>query len=71
MAAAQEDGTEIIQVPKISDLKDEQPALAKAVIAVASAIEKNPHKRDLVGDGITAEKLAELKPIVQAAMAVK
>lgn len=71
MSAAQEDGTKVIEVPKISDLKDDQAVLAKAVIAIANAIEKNPHKRDIAGDGITAEKLAELKPLVQAAVAVK
>lgn len=70
MAAAQEDGTKIIEVPKISDLKDDQAVLAKAVVAVDLAIEKNPYKREIAGDGITKEKLAELKPLVVAAKAV-
>jgi hypothetical protein len=71
MAAAQEDGAKLIATPKISEVHYTQAALAKAVIAIAQGIEKNPYKRDLAGDGITAEKLAELKPIVAAAMAVK
>jgi len=71
MAAAQEDGSKLIAIAKISEIPDNQAALAKAVIAIANGIEKNPYKRDLAGDGITAEKLAELKPIVAAAVAVK
>lgn len=71
MAAAQEDGAKLIKIAKISEIPDDQAALAAAVIAIATGIEKNPHKRDIAGDGITAEKLAELKPIVAAAVAVK
>jgi hypothetical protein len=71
MAAAQEDGVKLIGTAKISELKDDQAVLAKAVIEIGTGIEKNPHKRDIAGDGITAEKLAELKPIVAAALAVK
>jgi hypothetical protein len=71
MAAAQEDGVKLIGTAKISELKDDQAILAKAVIAIGIGIEKNPHKRDIAGDGITAEKLAELKPVVTAALAVK
>ncbi|MDI1263908.1 MAG: hypothetical protein PS018_11685 [bacterium] len=69
MEAAQEDGTKIIGAPKISDLADDQKVLGAAVIAIATAIEKNPHKRELAGDGITKEKTAELKPFVVAALA--
>ncbi|MGZ5987421.1 MAG: hypothetical protein ACXWLZ_00090 [Rhizomicrobium sp.] len=71
MEAAQADGVGLIGTAKISDLKDDQAVLAKAVIAIAQGIEKNPNKREIAGDGITAEKLAELKPIVAAALAVK
>ncbi len=71
MEAAQTDGAKLIEIAKISDLADDQKVFAKAIIAIASGIEKNPYSREIAGDGITAEKLAELKPIVQAAMAVK
>jgi hypothetical protein len=71
MAAAQEDGAKMIGIPKISELKDDQAVLAKAVLAIGSGIESNPYKREMVGDGITAEKIAELKPIIAAAKAVK
>lgn len=70
MAAAQEDGPKLIGIAKISEIPDDQKALAKAVIAIATGIEKNPHKRTLEGDGIEAEKMAEMKPIVQHAQKV-
>jgi hypothetical protein len=71
MEAAQADGVSLIGTAKISDLADDQAVFAKAVIAIANGIEKNPNKREIAGDGITAEKLAELKPFVAAALAVK
>lgn len=71
MAAAQEDGTGFIGAPKISEIPNTQTALAAAIIGIAQAIEKNPKKRDIAGDGLSAEKTAELKPIVAAAIAVK
>lgn len=71
MAAAQEDGPKVIGHAKISEIPTDQPTLALAVLAIANAVEKNPHKRDLAGDGIDAAKVAELKPIVDAARAVK
>lgn len=70
MEAAQADGVGLIGTAKISDLADDQAVFAKAVIAIADGIEKNPNKREIAGDGITAEKLAELKPVVAAAKAV-
>lgn len=71
MAAAQEDGTDFIGVPMISKIPNTQAALAAAIIGIATAIEKNPKNRDMNGDGLTKEKMVELKPIVAAAMAVK
>lgn len=71
MEAAQADGVDFIFAPKISEIPNTQAALAKAIIGIASAINSNPKKRELNGDGLSAEKLAELKPIVQAAQAVK
>lgn len=71
MAAAQEDGPKIIGYAKISELPNDQKAFAKAVLAIAEAVEKNPHKRDLAGDGIDKAKVAEVTPIVNAAKAVK
>lgn len=71
MTAAQEDGPKIIGGGKISELPTDQPALAKAVLAIVNAVETNPYKRTIAGDGIDAAKVAELKPIVDAARAVK
>jgi hypothetical protein len=71
MEAAQADGVGFIGAPKISEISNTQQALAKAIIGIAQGIEKNPNKRDIAGDGLTGEKTAELKVIVQAAMAVK
>lgn len=70
MPFAQEDGPGYIGVAKISDLKDDQKVLAKAVIDIATAIEKNPKGRDLSGDGLSKEKTEELKPIIKAAQAI-
>lgn len=71
MEAAQADGVSMIGAPKISEIPSTQAALAAAVLGIATAINSNPHKRDLNGDGLSAEKTAELKVIVQAAQAVK
>lgn len=71
MAAAQEDGVGFIGAPKISEIPNTQAALSAAVIGIAKAIETNPKKRDIAGDGLTPEKTAELKVIVTAALAVK
>lgn len=71
MEAAQADGVSMISAPKISEIPSDQKALAKAILGIAKALNDNTFKRDLNGDGLTAEKTAELKPIVQAAMAVK
>lgn len=71
MEAAQADGAAFIGAPKMSEIPNTQAALAKAVIGIAQGIEKNPNKRDIAGDGLSAEKTAELKIIVTAAMAVK
>ncbi|HEV2155453.1 hypothetical protein [Bradyrhizobium sp.] len=71
MEKAQADGPGFVGFPKISEVPDDQALIAKAVIAIADGIEKNPNKRDMAGDGISAEKIAELKPIVEAAKAVK
>lgn len=71
MEAAQADGTGFIGAPKISEIPDTQAALAKAIIGIAKGINGNPNKRELNGDGLSAEKTAELKVIVTAAMAVK
>lgn len=71
MEAAQADGEAFIGAKKMSDIPDTQEAYAKAILAIAQGIEKNPNKREMADDGITAEKLAELKPIVAAAKAVK
>lgn len=71
MAAAQEDGPKIIGYAKISEIPSDQKSFAKAVLAIAEAVEKNPHKRDLAGDGIDKAKVAEVTPIVAAAKAVK
>jgi hypothetical protein len=71
MEAAQADGTGFIGAPKISEIPNTQVALAKAIIGIAQGIEKNPNKRDIAGDGLSAEKTAELKPLVTAALAVK
>lgn len=49
MAAAQEDGPQIIGYPKISDIPDDQEKLKAAVAAVQAAVESNPKKRALVG----------------------
>lgn len=70
MTAAQEDGPKVIGFAKISEMPSEQKVLAKAVLAIAEAVEKNPYKRDLAGDGIDKAKVAELKPTVDAAKAV-
>jgi hypothetical protein len=48
MEAAQADGKEILGVGKISDLPDDQDVLAKAVAAIATAIESNPKGRAAV-----------------------
>lgn len=69
--AAQDDGPAFIGVPKISLVPDTQADLAKAVLGIAKGLDKNPNKRELVGDGITAEKLAQMKGIVTVAQAVK
>lgn len=71
MAAAQEDGSKLIGIAKISEIPDNPKALAAAIIAIAQGIEKNPFKRDPAGDGLSKEKTDELKPIVTAAVAVK
>lgn len=71
MEAAQADGPDMLGVQKISELPDDQAKLAAAIVNIAAGIEKNPKKRDMAGDGISAEKVAELKPIVEAAKAVK
>lgn len=70
MAAAQEDGAKLLGFAKVSEVPDDQKALAKAVLDLAKGIETNPHKRDPSGDGITKEKIAELNPIVLAAQKV-
>jgi hypothetical protein len=69
MEAAQADGVGFIGAPKLSSIPDTQADLAKAILGIAAGIEKNPNKREIAGDGITAEKLAELKPVVAAAVA--
>ncbi|MGO3930823.1 hypothetical protein [Rhodopseudomonas pseudopalustris] len=69
MTAVQEDGKGFIGADKVSDLPDDQAALAKAVIGIANGVEKNPNKREMTGE-LSAEKLAEMKAIVQAALAV-
>jgi hypothetical protein len=71
MEAAQADGTGFIGAAKISEIPNTQAALAAAVIGIAKGINGNPNKRELNGDGLSAEKTAELKAIVAAAMAVK
>lgn len=71
MEAAQADGTGFIGAAKISEIPNTQAALAAAVIGIAKGINGNPNKRELNGDGLSAEKTAELKVIVAAAMAVK
>lgn len=71
MEAAQEDGESLIGVPAVSKLADDQKVLAKAILDVMAGIEKNPKNREVNGDGITPEKIAQLKPIIAAAKAVK
>lgn len=71
MAAAQEDGSKLIAIAKISEIPDTQAALAKAVLAIADGIENNPYQRALVGDGITPEKVKDLVPTIAAARLVK
>ncbi|WP_316397303.1 hypothetical protein [Bradyrhizobium sp. 33ap4] len=71
MEAAQADVPGILGVAKVSELKDDQAALAKAILALAGAIEKPPTARNMAGDGISPEKIAEIKPLVVAAKAVK
>ncbi|WP_439392596.1 hypothetical protein ACRQ5Q_24555 [Bradyrhizobium sp. PMVTL-01] len=71
MANAQADGADMIGFAKISEIPDDQAKLAAAVIGIATAIEKNPKNRDIEGDGITAEKIVQLKLIVDAAKAAK
>lgn len=71
MSAASEDGVAFLGVSKVSEIPDTQADFARVIIAIATGIEKNPKKREMDGDGISKEKLAELKPIVQAALAVK
>lgn len=71
MENAQADGAGFVGTKLISELPDDQANFAKVVLAIANGIEKNPNKREIAGDGITAEKLSELKPIVAAALALK
>jgi hypothetical protein len=71
MENAQADGPTLLGVQKISEVPDTQQALAAAILSIANGIEKNPQKREMSGDGITKEKIDELKPFVDAAKAVK
>lgn len=72
MAASQADVKVLLNgAEKLSAIPDTQPALAAAIISIADAIEKNPRKHDIAGDGLEAATVAAITPLVQAARAVK
>lgn len=72
MAASQADVKLLLNnVDKLSAIPDTQKDLAAAILSIANAIEKNPRNHDIDGDGLDADKLNSLKPIVAAAKAVK
>jgi hypothetical protein len=71
MEAAQADGAAFLGAPKLSEIPNTQVALAAAIIGIAKGINNNPNERELNGDGLSAEKTAELEALVTAAMVVK
>lgn len=72
MAASQADVKLLLNdAEKLSAIPDTQQALAAAIISIAAAIEKNPRKHEIAGDGLEKETIAAITPLVQAARAVK
>lgn len=72
MAASQADVKLLLNgAEKLSAIPDTQEALAAAVLSIANAIEKNPRKHEIAGDGLEADTIKAITPIVQAARAVK
>lgn len=72
MAASQADVKLLLNdAEKLSAIPDTQQALAAAILSIANAIEKNPRKHEIAGDGLEKETIAAITPIVQAARAVK
>jgi hypothetical protein len=72
MAASQADVKLLLNgAEKLSAIPDTQEALAAAIICIAGAIEKNPRKHEIAGDGLEADTIAAITPLVKAARAVK
>jgi hypothetical protein len=72
MAASQADVKLLLNdAEKLSAIPDTQQALAAAILSIANAIEKNPRKHEIAGDGLEADTIAAITPLVQAARAVK
>ncbi|WP_035670044.1 hypothetical protein [Bradyrhizobium liaoningense] len=72
MAASQADVKLLLNnAEKLSAIPDTQKDLAAAIISIADAIEKNPRKHEIAGDGLEKETIAAITPLVQAARAVK
>jgi hypothetical protein len=72
MAASQADVKLLLNdAEKLSAIPDTQQALAAAILSIANAIEKNPRKHEIAGDGLEADTIKAITPIVQAARAVK
>lgn len=72
MAASQADVKLLLNnAEKLSAIPDTQKDLAAAIISIADAIEKNPRKHEIAGDGLEAATVAAITPLVQAARAVK